>query len=148
MKKLNKKKIRWIVREGKKRELGFYTIAKLQKITPRWARAVATKFGDCKDPLLDKRGRKPREISKEERNLVIKTYKELRAGATMIEQYLDEQKIHINHNRIHRILLEEGLAKHEYKKQHRRSWIRYERKHSLSLVHSDWFEFKQRQPIL
>ena len=148
MKKLNKRKIRWIVKEGKKRELGFYTIAKVQKITPRWARAVATKFKNCKDPILYKCGRKPREISKEERDLVIRTYKELRIGATMIEQYLDEQGIHINHNRIHRILLEEGLAKHDVKKQHRRSWVRYERRHSLSLVHADWFELKQRQAIL
>ena len=148
MKKLNKKKIRWIVRQVNKREIGLYTIAKIQKITPQHVCRVARRYKACKDPVLNNCGRKPREISKEEYNLVIKTYKELRAGATMIEQYLDEKGIHINHNRIHRILLEEGLARHEQKKQHRRSWVRYERKHSLSLVHADWFEFKQRQAIL
>ena len=148
MKKLNKKKIRWIVREGKKRELGFYTIAKLQKITPRWARKVAKKYKDCKDPVILRCGRKPREINKEERDLVIKTYNELRVGATMIEQILREKGVSIGHNRIHKILLEEGLARHEQKKQHRRSWVRYERKHSLSLVHADWFEFKRRQGII
>jgi len=34
MKKLNKRKIRWIVQEVEKRETGLYTIAKTQNITP------------------------------------------------------------------------------------------------------------------
>ncbi|MBI2632608.1 hypothetical protein HYW75_06390 [Candidatus Pacearchaeota archaeon] len=33
MKKLNKKKIKWIVKEVEKREMGVYAIAKVQKIT-------------------------------------------------------------------------------------------------------------------
>jgi putative transposase len=40
---------------------------------------------------------------------------------------------------IHRVLLELGYAKHETSKQKRRKpWIRYERTHSLSLVHTDY----------
>lgn len=35
-----------------------------------------------------------------------------------------------------------GYAKNEPKKQKRRKWVRYERKHSLSLVHTDWHESK------
>lgn len=61
-------------------------------------------------------GRKPRPITNEERKIVIQTYKEIITGATMIEQYLDEKGIHINHNRIHRILLEAKLAREEQKK--------------------------------
>ena len=148
MKKLNKRKIKWIVKESERRELGFYTIGKQQKITARHARRVAKKYRKCKDPILLKCGRKPRPITNEERNIVIQAYKEIITGATMIEQYLDEKGIHINHNRIHKILLEAKLAREEQKKKHRRSWVRYERKHSLSLVHADWFEHKRRQGII
>ena len=148
MKKLNKRKIRWILQQVKKRDIGLYTIAKVQKITPQHVCKVARKYRDCEDPILHKCGRKSREITKEECDLVIKTYKELHVGATMIEQVLKEKGISLGHNRIHKILLEQGLARHEQKKQHRRSWVRYERKHSLSLVHADWFELKQRQAIL
>jgi putative transposase len=148
MKKLNKRKIKWIVREMDKRDIGAHTIAKIQDITPRHVRRVYKKYKDVKDPKLLPCGRKPREITKEEREAVVKTYKEYLVGATMIEQILDEKGIHINHNRIHRILLEEGLAKQEKKKKKRRKWVRYERKHSLSLVHSDWFEFKRWKCIL
>ena len=148
MKKLNQRKLKWIVKEGEKRDMGFYSIAKVQNITPRWARKVYKKYRYCKEPRLLPCGRKPREISDEERKLVRRTYKELRTGATMIEQFLDEKGVHINHNRIHRILLEEGLAKHEQKKSLRRKWVRYERKHSLSLCHGDWFEFKGKNALL
>ena len=46
---------------------------------------------------------------------------------------------HINHNRIHRILLSLGMAKSKGKKDIRKKdWIRYERRHSLTAVHIDW----------
>ncbi len=115
---------KWIVREMEKREIGAWTIAKIQDITPRHARRVHKKYKGIKDPKLLPCGRKPREITKEEREAVVKAYREYLVGATMIEQILEEKDIHINHNRIHKILLEEGLAKQQQKK---RKWIRYEK---------------------
>ena len=97
---------------------------------------------------MKKCGRKPRPISREERKLVIETYKEYLVCATMIKQILNEKGIQMNHNRIHKIMLEEGLAKHEQNKQKSRSFCRYQRKHSLSLFHSDWFEHKGWKFIL
>ncbi len=148
MKKLNKRKIKWIVKEVERRESGLYTIAQQQKITPQHVCKVYRKYKNDKDPVLLKCGRKPRAITNEERKTVIQAYMEIRTGATMIEQYLDEKGIHINHNRIHRILLEAKLAREEQKKKHRRSWVRYERKHSLSLVHADWFTFQGKEAII
>jgi len=148
MKKLNQKKIKWIVKEGDKRDIGFYTIAGIQKITKQHAYRVYKKYKGIKEPKLLPCGRKPKPIADEERKLVIKTYNEFRVGATMIEELLDEKGIHINHNKIHKILLEAKLAKQELKKKNRRKWVRYERKHSLSLVHADWFDFKGKQGII
>jgi len=49
---------------------------------------------------------------------------------------------HINHNRIHRILLDLGMAKKKDKKDIRKKdWIRYERRHSLTAVHIDWYYY-------
>ena len=148
MKKLNKRKIKWIVRESERREQGFYSIAKQQKITARHARRVAKKYRNDKNPTLRKCGRKPREITEEERSLVIKTYKEYFASATMIEQILDEKGAYINHNRIHKIMLEAGFAKPNLKKQKKRKYKCYERKHSLSLAHTDWAGYKGKKFIL
>jgi len=148
MKKLNKNKIKWIVREVERRELGVWSIARQQKITPRHTRRVAKKYKNDKDPKLKKCGRKPKQITEEERRSVIKTYKEYLASATMIEQILDEKGVHINHNCIHKILLEAGFAKPNKKKQKKRKYKCYERKHSLSLVHTDWFVYKGKDVIL
>src|SRR3989338_3429504 len=129
MKKLNKKKIKWIVEEVERRELGVWTIARVQNITKQHAYRVAKKYKNS-EPELKKCGRKPKLITNEERKTVVQAYYEIRASAPMIEQYLDEKSIHIGHNRIHRILLEAKLAKEEHRKKNRRKWVRYERKHS------------------
>lgn len=147
MRKLNIKKVQWIVKEVERREMGVYTIAKLQKITPRWARELPRKYKG-KEIVLKKPGRRSKPIPDDERKLVIDTYNEYLVCATMIERILDEKGIHIGHNRTHRILLEAKLAKEEQRKKNRRKWVRYERKHSNSLWHTDWFEYKGKQCII
>ena len=53
---------------------------------------------------------------------------------------------HINHNRIHVILLILGMAKKKDKKDIRKKdWIRYERRHSLTAVHIDWYYYAPMQ---
>ncbi len=51
----------------------------------------------------------------------------------MLENVIRKQfKICISHNRIHMYLKAAGLAQEDLKKQKRRKWVRYERKHNLS----------------
>lgn len=52
------------------------------------------------------------------------------------------------HNRIHRILIREGLAHKEPKKSKQRKWVRWERRHSNSMWHTDYTEYKGKQIIL
>jgi len=148
MKKLNKKKVKWIIKEVDKGEKGAWTIGQIQKVTDRHVRRVYKKYKNGIEPVFKKCGRKPKLITREERKLIIDTYKEYLASAVMIEQILDEKGVHINHNRIHRILLEEGLAKPNIRKQKKRRYKCYERKHSLSLAHTDWAEYKGKKFIL
>lgn len=147
MKKLNIKKIKWIVREVERREMGVWTIARQQKITPQHARRVAKKF-KFRKPEFKKPGRKQKLIHDDERKLVIDTYNEYLVCATMIERILDEKGKHIGHNKVHRILLEAKLAKHEDNKQRRRKYRCYQRKHSNSLWHTDWFQYKGKWYIV
>lgn len=148
MKKLNQKKIKWIVREYERRDKGLWTIGQIQKITPQHVCRVYNKYKDCNDPILKKCGRKPKAISDNERKIVIETYKEYLVSATMIERILEEKGIHMSHNRIHKIMIEEKLAKHEEKKQERRKYRCYQRKHSNSLWHTDWFQFRGKWHIM
>jgi len=72
--------------------------------------------------------------------LIIQVQKEQKLGARRLERIINfKHKRYIPHNRIHDVLLENGLAKRNKNKSGRRkAWIRYERKHSLSAVHLDW----------
>lgn len=152
MRKLNRLKIRWIIREMRKRELSVWQIAKQQGITPRWARELYNLYVETGEyPYPKPAGRSPKPISEEDRASVLAMKsKHPLSGATTLEKLLAHEGKHIPHNRIHKILKKDGLAKDEPKKQKRRKWIRYQRKHSRSLYHTDWFECieKEKHTIL
>ena len=61
IKKLNKRKIKWIGRETNKRDMGAWSISKQQNITPRHVRGVYKKYKNIKDPVLRKPERKPKK---------------------------------------------------------------------------------------
>ncbi len=150
MKKLNQRKIRWIIREMKKGERSVYSIAKTMDVTPIWVRELYLNYKETKQvPFPKKPGRKPRPVSNKEKEIVLETRKEHPlSGAVALEKIIDSKETHIGHNRIHRILKQEGLSQEEPRKQRRRKWIRYQRRYSNSLWHADWFEKRQDQVIL
>lgn len=149
MRKLNQRKVRWIIKEIDNQERSIYRIAKTQHITPQWTRKLYQQFQDTSQyPYPKKPGRKPSPILPEEKQIILETYRSHPLAAVTLEKILSEQSIHIGHNRIHRILKQEGLAKDEPHKQRRRSYVRYERRFSNGLWHADWFEKQNQQIIL
>ena len=84
-------------------------------------------------PQLKSPGRKRLLISDDERDAIVEAYREHGVCATILERI-----IHVPHNRIHRVLKEAGLVMDEPRKHVRKKWIRYERKYSNSLWHTDW----------
>ncbi len=139
----------WILKEIEKGELSICRIAKIQKITPQHARRVYKRYKGVKHPKLLSCGRKAKHINQEEIEMILAVRKEHPICATNLEKILDRKEIHIPHNRIHKVLLRHGLAMPEQKKQKRRKpWIRYERKHSNSLWHGDWFERESNKIVL
>lgn len=92
-------------------------------------------------PDIGKRNGRPRKSFEEwEIKVVKETYTKYRVSASTLEKIIDrDYGKHIGHNRIHRIMLDLGLAKSKGKKDIRKkNWIRYERRHSLTAVHTDW----------
>jgi putative transposase len=149
MKTLNQKKVRWIIREIDKGQRSVYRIAKTMDITPQWAREIHRFYHKTKQYQYPKKpGRKPRPITEQEKKIVLEIRQQHPLSAVTLEKILDEQGFHISHNRIHKILKNEGLAKDEPHKQRRRRWVRYERRCTNSLWHADWFEQHNEQIIL
>jgi len=150
MRVLNPRKIRWILRELDKGELSVYQIAKTQKVSPRWIRKLPQKYKNTRpyEISIKKPGRTPKQITEEERTVVANIYEEFPMGAVKIEKHLEWKGLeHIPHNRIHQILLSLGKVKVLDKKIRRKKWVRYERRHSNSLLHTDFCEIEGKQLI-
>ena len=145
MRTLNQRKLKWVIRQMRLGELSVWQIARQQGISPRHARRLFARFKNNKQPRLGKPGRPPLPLPVAEVELVKQFYKEQPMGATNMETVLSIDGRHIPHNRLHRILKEQGLACTQPNKSKRRKWIRYERKHSNSLWHIDYSELDRKQ---
>ena len=86
-------------------------------------------------------GRPARPIEDWEIQTVKEAFTRYSVSASVLMKLIErDYGKHINHNRIHRILLDLGMAKKKSKKDIRKKdWIRYERRHSLTAVHIDWY---------
>ena len=126
-----------------------YQARKIAKISIRRVNQVWTTYlntGEIPD-IGKANGRPSKQIEGWEIVLVKETYEKYRVSAATLERLIErDYKIHIGHNRIHKIMLSMGLAKKKDKKDVRKKdWIRYERRHSLTAVHIDWYYFSETE---
>ena len=86
-------------------------------------------------------GRPTKFIQTWEREAVREAFLKYQVSASSLEPLIEKDyKKRISHNRIHKILLEEGFAiKGDCELIRKKKWIRYERRHSLTAVHIDWY---------
>ena len=94
-----------------------------------------------------KNGRPKQPIGEWEIQTVKEAFEKYSVSASVLMKLIErDYDKHINHNRIHRILLNLGMAKSKGKKDVRKKdWIRYERRHSLTAVHVDWYLYTLMQ---
>ncbi len=148
--KLTIKGIRWALRELEKGDLSVGLIANHLGVTPRWIRQLPMKYEgiSLKDIRLRPPGRKPIPISTQQRIIVRKTKETYGSGAVTIEKILAEKAERMPHNRIHRILRQEGLANREPKKSNQRKWVRWEREFSNDMWHTDYVETDEGKQMI
>jgi len=92
-------------------------------------------------PIDKKPGRKKTQLSQKEKEIILECSNECDLGANGLEVYIKKNRgIHIPHNKIHSLLLSQGIAKESIRKKRQRKYCRYQRKHSMSLWHTDWKE--------
>lgn len=143
MTKLTNKKIRWIIRrkeEGKKTN---EQIAVAMKITPRRVQQIYQEYKETGTvPKLNRNRRPKTYLTEEQRQVIDEAFHEVYLGARLLRHHIRRRhEMKIPQNKIHEYLLEKGYANPNPKKQKKRKRCRYERKHSLSLLHGDWFEW-------
>ncbi len=115
-------------------------IARDVKVSQRRVQQIIKEYKETKqEPVSSEKVGRPRNpYLQNEADVIRVAHARCRFGARMLETVIRKQfKICISHNRIHMYLKAEGLAQENLKKQKRRKWVRYERKHSLSAGH-EW----------
>lgn len=144
MVKLTDRKIRWIIREKSKDVLSTADIARLQNVSESRVRQLLSEYRKTGYiHILNKPGRPLRNVSCFEVSAVLSVFRQYPCNALTLESILlNRHGIKIPHNRIHKILKDYKLASNDTNKQRRRKWIKYERKHSMSLWHTDWYQIK------
>jgi len=140
--KLDQRKTHWIIRQKQK---GVQTkqIALDMKISRRRVQQIWKSFKEHnQEPQIGQNMGRPRKpLDDQEAQVIVEAYSLHRFGARLLEMVIRKVfKKCISHNRIHMYLKVADLAHGDPKKQKRRKWVRYERKHSMSAGHIDWHE--------
>ena len=141
--KLNKTKVRYILRQNRKR-VPTKEIARDVKVSQRRVQQIIKEYKETgQEPVLSEKVGRPRKpFTDNEIEIIREAHARYRFGARMLETVILKQfKICISHYRIHMYLKAAGLAQEDLKKQNRRKWVRYERKHSMPAGHIDWHEW-------
>jgi putative transposase len=148
MGKLNPRKIKWIIRK-KTEGYANQRIAMGQKISSRRVRQIFSAYRKTGQiPALSKVGRKPKILPIEQQMIIIEAYDKFLVGPVGLEKVIQRHYgMRISHNAIYRFMKGRGMVENSPSKKKQRKWVRYERKHSLSLVHVDWSELNGKHII-
>ncbi len=78
-----------------------------------------------------------RPLSPSEEQVIVGAFMKHKCGAVYLERILKSEWFNFSHNIIYSVLMKNGLYSAEPNKKIKR---KYERKHSMSMWHTDWYE--------
>ncbi|MCL2358997.1 DDE-type integrase/transposase/recombinase [Candidatus Bathycorpusculum sp.] len=138
----NKRELKWCIEKHAADKITAKYAANKLKMTPRRFKQIYAKYKKTNiTPTIGQTlGRPKNQLTQETIEIINQAYQKDHLGAQYLQKIIyAHQKITISKRTIHEVLLKLGYAHHQPNKQKRRApWIRYERKHSLSMVHTDW----------
>jgi putative transposase len=149
MKPITLRKRQFIVRNFESSEFGKKHLARLMKVSLSTVYRVFRlhqRDGEVA-PHPRKCGRKPYIATTIEVEAVIAKRKKYKASDTTIHLLLKDDGVTLSHNQVYKILKAQGMI-HSQNKRKRREWVRFERKHSLSLWQADWKQLKNGKWII
>ena len=150
MVKLTNKKIRWAVKQVVKENRDTKVIAKTYGVSRRRIQQLARQYKETGEyPILNMKRRPRTYLNDEQKQIIEKAYNECFLGARLLRYHIKKHyKQNIPQNKIHQHLLRKKIAVPNPNKQKKRKRCKYERKHSLSLVHADWCEHNNVKVIV
>jgi len=149
MVKLNNKKIKYIIDSRIKNKHSSKELSEIYNLTQRRIQTLVKKFKETGEyPKMNKNRRPKTYLTDEKKRLIDEEYPKTFFGARLLRHHIF-CKYHklIPQNKMHKYMLEKGYAKENRRKQKKRKRCRYEREHSLSLLHMDWTTHDEKEVI-
>ncbi|HJX50492.1 MAG TPA: IS481 family transposase [Candidatus Nanoarchaeia archaeon] len=137
MTKLTNTKMKWIVRQNKKR-MPNETIADAMRISTRRVQQIIKEYKHTKImPILTKSRRPKTYIDDKQKESINLAFDETKLSPRLLYYELIRRGTKVPKNKIYNYLKEKGFVNPNPKLQKQRKRCRYERHHSGSLVHGD-----------
>ena len=147
MTKLNKTKIKWLIRQVIKFNKRPEDIAPVYGITARRVRQLVQSFRKTgKMPELSQKRRPETPLTQKQIQTINTVFNETRLSPKLLYFELKFRGQKISKNKLYEQLKRKGLVKPTPSKQKQRKRCRYERKHSGSLLHGDGHRTSVKHP--
>lgn len=150
MGKLSRRDLAEIIRRLNHGNATIYRIAREFGVSERWIREIRRRYRENEQlPGLGRVGRPPKPITQEELDFVYACELQHHLHPVALEDKIEETYgVHIPHNRLWKLLKMMGRVEDTPSKQRRRSWVRFERRHSNSLWQMDFTKLSNREWLL
>jgi putative transposase len=148
--KLSRAAVHSIVRQLARDRTSVYHLARVHGVTPQWIREIRRR-ASLGLPLPGERplGRPRAPRDPDETQFILAAERQHRLHPLALERLLEaEYGARIGHNRLWATLKGAGLVVDSPKKQRRRKWVRFERRHSNSLWQMDYSEIRRGDYLL
>jgi putative transposase len=150
MKPITARKRRFILRYFESNEFGKQRLARMLKVSKSTVYRVFCTFKKSGKVTFEpgRCGRKPHPLTSTQVETIVTYRKKYKVCDTTLQALLKENGLTFSHNKIYRTLKANGLIHKQKNKRKRKDWVRFERKHSLSLWQADWKLLKNGQWII
>ena len=149
------RKISFLVRQHQREELSARQLCKLAKVSKSSFYRIVKNFAGLSYYFIRKKllegkspGRPPKHIPIEQVQAVIRKRIETRANDKTIARMLGKEGVKISHYKVYSLLKSAGMGCMLAKRRKRMKWVRWERRHSLSLWQTDWSVFRGKWLIV
>jgi len=148
MVKLADDRIAWMIREADRGTFDARYWADHWGVTTRRLQQLRKEYRDTGVVPTLKKNRRPRTppLTPDEKTAIDMAWEEKRVGSRLLYTELKRRGVNIPHWKIRSHLLAGGRIIRNPNKQKKRKRVRYERKHSGSLVHGDWHRTTENHP--
>jgi len=140
--KLTNNKIRWIIQQKVDGKLHNQDIAATQHVSEARVKQLWSEYRrtgtahQLKSPGRPAKG----PLSLPEEQVIVDAFMKHKCGAVYLERILKNEGFNFSHNVIHSVLMKNRMSSAEPNKRIKRKYMKYERRHSMSMWHTDWYE--------